>query len=162
MDQMAVPPADVGDVYLNLRTFPIRVGNVVEDGKRMGYSGDFYPDCKELSWEQIAAEAGMPTAEATSLTERERTTVTKRIRRVCNFSFHGLKDAVRVNGATKLILNFVQYLDWKDAGLKGGPEVFTELSSKTRALIDRIEDVTGLPVVLIGTGPLNDEVIARY
>ncbi|KKL91766.1 hypothetical protein LCGC14_1891400, partial [marine sediment metagenome] len=90
MEQMAIPPADVGDVYLNLRSFPIRVGNVVEDGKRTGYSGDFYPDCEETTWERIAAESGMPAVEAAALTERERTTVTKRIRRVCNFSFYGL------------------------------------------------------------------------
>jgi adenylosuccinate synthase len=159
MDQMAIPPSMVGDVYLNLRTFPIRVGNVVEGGMQKGYSGDFYPDCKETTWEQVAQDCGMPPSEKAILAERERTTVTKRIRRVTNFSFIGLKDAVRVNGATKLALNFIQYLDWKDAGIRGGFEALKRLTSKSRAFIERVEETANLPVVLIGTGPLHDDII---
>lgn len=160
MDHMAIPPSVVGDVYLNLRTFPIRVGNVVENGVQKGYSGDFYSDCKEMTWEQVAAESGMPAEEARALAERERTTVTKRIRRVTNFSFVGLKDAIRTNGATKLALNFIQYVNWQDNGLKGGREAFVKLSSKSRAFIDRVEAAAGIPVVLVGTGALHDEVIS--
>ena len=162
MDQMAIPPDDVGDVYLNLRSYPIRVGNVVEDGHRVGFSGDFYPDCEELTWEQIAERAGMPPEEAAALAERERTTVTKRVRRPCTFTFDGLRDAVKVNGATKLILNFVQYLNWKDAGLRGGKEAFEALSEETRSLVHKIEDAAGIPVVLIGTGAMNDDIIQRF
>lgn len=161
MDHMAVPPSLVGDVYLNLRTHPIRVGNVVEDGVTTGRSGGFYPDCREMTWEEVAAESGMPGSEAAVLAERERTTVTKRIRRVCSFSFEGLKDAVRVNGATKLVLNFVQYVDWKDSGLKGGPEAFRRLSGKSREFIDRIEEAANLQVALVGTGAAHDEMIWR-
>jgi len=161
MDHMAVPPSMIGDVYLNLRTHPIRVGNVVEDGVQRGFSGGFYPDCKEMTWEQVASESGMPAEEAAALAERERTTVTKRVRRVCSFSFEGLKDAVRVNGATKLVLNFIQYVNWQDRGLKGGQEAFSSLSRKSREFIDRIEQAANLPVVLIGTGPSHEEMINR-
>lgn len=162
LDHMAMPPQALGDVYLNLRTLPIRVGNVVdESGVQRGFSGDFYPDCQELTWEQVARESGMPSEEARLLAERERTTVTKRIRRVCTFSFVGLKDAVRTNGATKLILNFIQYLDWKDAGLKGGREAFEKLSKKSRDFVDKVEENAGIPVVLIGTGALHEDMIVR-
>jgi adenylosuccinate synthase len=161
MDHMAIPPSMVGDVYLNLRTHPIRVGNVVEDGRQTGFSGGFYPDCREMTWEQVAAESGMPPAEAAELAERERTTVTKRIRRVCTFSFEGLRDAVRVNGATKLVLNFIQYVCWEDKGLKGGREAFESLSRKSREFIDKVEREANLPVVLIGTGPNHNEMIVR-
>lgn len=159
MDHMAAPPSMVGDVYLNLRTHPIRVGNVVENGVQKGYSGDFYPDCKEMTWEQVAKDSGMPSEEASKLAERERTTVTKRIRRVSSFSFTGLKDAVRVNGVTKLTLNFVQYLNWKDSGISGGKEALSKLSKETREFIDKIESTVNLPVVLIGTGADNEEII---
>jgi len=159
MDHMAIPPDLVGDVYLNLRTFPIRVGNVVEDGKQTGYSGDFYSDCQELTWQQVAEFSGMPPEEAAKLAERERTTVTKRIRRVSTFSWIGLRDAVRVNGVTKISVNFIQYLDWSDAGLKGGREAVEKLSRKAREFIDRVEAETGLPVALIGTGAGHDEMI---
>jgi len=161
LDHMAMPAQSIGDVYVNLRTYPIRVGNVVdENGQQKGYSGDFYPDCKETTWEQVAADSGMPTEEARALAERERTTVTKRIRRVCNFSFVGLKDACRTNGATKLCVNFVQYLDWQDAGKKGGREAFESLSKKSREFIARVEEAANIPVVLIGTGALHDEMIS--
>lgn len=160
MDDMAVPVSMVGDVYLNLRTFGIRVGNVVENGQQTGYSGDFYPDSKELTWEQIAVDAGMPDGEAKALIERERTTVTKRIRRVCTFSDINLLDAVNSNGATKLILNFVQYLDWTDHKLHGGREAFRKLSFRTRSMIDRIEQTANVPVVLIGTGADHEDMIS--
>lgn len=160
MDHMAIPPKLVGDVYLNLRTYPIRVGNVVEEGKQVGFSGDFYPDCEELSWEDVAARAGMPYAEAKDLAERERTTVTKRIRRVATFSMDGLRDAAAVNGATKLVVNFAQYLNWKDAGLKGGKDAFLKLSKETRKFVDDVQAAAGVPVVLIGTGASHEEMIS--
>lgn len=161
MDQMAIPPAMVGDVYLNLRTFPIRVGNVVEDGVEVGNSGGFYPDARELTWGEVADRSGMPAAEAAALAERERTTVTKRIRRVFDFSFMGLRDAVRTNGATKLVLNFVQYVNWKDAGLKGeGPAALQQLSRESREFMARIEDAVNVPIVLVGTGARHDEMIS--
>ena len=155
MDHMAIPPKMMGDVYLNLRSFPIRVGNVVENGVQKGYSGDFYPDCKELTWEQVAKESGMPESEATVLAERERTTVTKRIRRVSTFSYEGLKDAVQTNGATKLVMNFIQYIDWNDYMLRD----INKLSKKSREFIAKVEEAAGIPVVLIGTGALHEDMI---
>lgn len=159
MDHMAVPPAKLGDVYLNMRSFPIRVGNVVEDGQRLGYSGGFPPDSQELTWEEVAKISGMPPEEAKALTERERTTVTKRIRRVATRSDTLLRDAVRTNGVTKLALNFVQYWNWNDAGLKGGRDAFNKLSKETRSQIDHIEQLVGIPVSIIGTGALHNEII---
>ncbi len=160
MDHMAIPPGMVGDVYLNLRTYPIRVGNVVEDGKQVGFSGDFYPDCEELTWEEVARRSGMPADEAAALAERERTTVTKRIRRVATFSMDGLRDAAAVNGATKLVVNFAQYLNWKDAGLRGGHGAFLKLSSETRKFVDDVQEASGVPVVLIGTGADHEDMIS--
>ncbi len=160
MDHMAIPPSMVGDVYLNLRTYPIRVGNVVEDGVQKGYSGDFYPDCEELTWEEVARRSGMPEEEARELAERERTTVTKRIRRVATFSMDGLRDAAAVNGATKLVVNFAQYLSWKDSGLRGGRSAFLKLSGETRKFIDDVQEASGIPVVLVGTGADHEDMIS--
>jgi adenylosuccinate synthase len=162
MDQMAVPPSKVGDVYLNIRSIPIRVGNVIENGEQKGYSGDFYPDSIELTWEQVAKNAGMSIEETENLKKRELTTVTLRQRRCATFSYIGLKDAVRVNGATKLCVNFIQYINWNDRGLKGGIEAFEKLSKESRDFISKIEETVNIPVVLIGTGALHDEVISLY
>lgn len=160
MDHMAIPPAMVGDVYLNLRSYPIRVGNLMEDGVQVGYSGDFYSDCEELTWEQVALRSGMPPDEARELAERERTTVTKRIRRVATFSMDGLRDAAAVNGATKLVVNFAQYLNWKDAGLKGGRAAFFKLSRESRKFVDDVQEASGVPVVLVGTGADHEAMIS--
>lgn len=160
MDHMAISPALVGDVYLNLRTYPIRVGNVYENGERLGYSGDFYPDCQELTWEEVGKRAGMPKEEQEKLLERELTTVTKRLRRVSTFSWIGLEDAIRTNGVTKISINFIQYLNWKDYNLQGGREAFEKLSKESREFIAKIEEVTNVPVVLIGTGASHEQIIS--
>ena len=159
MDYMAVPPKMLGDVWMNLRTYPIRVGSVYENGEMKGFSGGFYEDCEELTWEEVARRSGMPKEEAEKLAERERTTVTKRIRRVSTFSWIGLRDAVRVNGVTKISVNFVQYLNWNDNGLRGGKEAFEKLSRESREFISKVEEVSGVPVLLVGTGALHDQVI---
>ena len=159
MDHMAIPAQKLGDVYLNMRSFPIRVGNVVENGVQLGYSGDFLPDSKELTWEEVASSSGMPPEEVKALAERERTTVTKRIRRVATRSDILLRDAVRVNGVTKLAMNFVQYWNWKDAGLKGGRSAFEKLSKETRQQLAHIEELVNIPVTIIGTGAAHEDVI---
>lgn len=101
MDDMAINPGQVGDVYLVVRTFPIRVGNTAD-----GYSGDFLPDQTETSWAEIEANTGLQ-----GLAAKELTTVTKRVRRVATFSRQLFKDAVRYNGVTKIIVTFPEYLD---------------------------------------------------
>ena len=155
MADMAIPPSMAGDVYLILRTFPIRVGNIVEGGEQIGYSGDWYPDQQETTWDEIGKAAGMPKAETDSLFEKEKTTVTKRLRRVATFSKECAKQAVRANGATKLILNFVQYIDWKAYKVKE----WSNLPKKVTNFIDVIESETGLKVAMIGTGADNDDII---
>jgi len=152
LDYLGVAPQRLGDVWINLRTFPIRVGSIAE-----GSSGPFYPDSQETTWEQVAGNAGMPYAETLALAERERTTVTKRIRRVSTFSMHNLRDAVQTNGATKLSLNFVQYLSWSDNGVTD----FNKLSALTRAFVESVEDAVHIPVVLIGTGAKHSEMVVR-
>jgi adenylosuccinate synthase len=78
--------------YLVFRTFPIRVGNVG------GYdSGGWYPDQRELSWDEVGVEP-------------ERTTVTNRQRRVATFSWRQYVEAIRANSPTCVVLNFWNYL----------------------------------------------------
>ena len=152
---MGLSPRHLGDIYLVLRPFPIRVGNVVEGGIRAGYSGDCYHDQKELSWEEVAFSSGMPEEYAKILTDKERTTVTKRIRRVFSFSFEQLKQAVLVNGATKIALNFANYIDWSCYASSSKDS----LTPKIKEFINKIEEKVGIPVALVGTGPQYDHVI---
>ncbi len=155
MADMGISHNDLGDVYLVLRPYPIRVGNVIEDGKQVGYSGDAYADQKELTWQQVADEAGMPSDVADSLLKKELTTVTKRLRRVFTFSDRQLREAALINGATKIALNFANYIDYSISGVNE----YEKLTPKVRDFITRVEDVTKLPVTVIGTGPQTDHVV---
>jgi adenylosuccinate synthase len=151
---MGISPRDVGDTYLVIRPFPIRVGNVIENGVQVGYSGECYSDQKELSWQDVANSAGMPQDEADKLLSKELTTVTKRHRRVFTFSDRQLREAALINGATKIALNFANYIDWSVSGVNQ----YEKLSQKVKDFIVRVEDVTKIPVTIVGTGPQVDHV----
>lgn len=153
-------PELIGDVYLNVRSLPIRVGsNFDEDGAQIGYSGDVWPDQQELSWEQVGQQAGMPPEEIALLAERERTTVTKKIRRVFTQSWDLLKFSADFCYATKMILNFPQYIDFSCYKKRGEREAFRALPQKVREYITKMEETTNIPCVMIGTGPEHDDYI---
>lgn len=94
-----VHPADLSGVYACIRTFPIRVGNIIGgNGLMAGNSGPCYPDQRETSWEELKIQ-------------KEYTTVTKRVRRVFTFSIlqmEKLLNEVRPHG---IFLNFANYTD---------------------------------------------------
>ena len=111
----AIHPSFVGPVMLVLRTFPIRVGNLMEippEGKswdasmEWGKSGDCYPDQKELTWDELGVEP-------------EITTVTKRVRRVFTFSQQQLIEAMSASRPTHIFLSHVDYL--RDPTMYGWP-----------------------------------------
>lgn len=79
-----------------LRTFPIRVGNIVEGERQIGFSGHVYPDQRETSWEEL----GLP---------EERTTVTKRVRRVFTWSNKQYEAMLRHSMPDICFLNFCNY-----------------------------------------------------
>jgi len=99
LSDAGINPAWLGSVVMVCRTFPIRVGsNPSEDGKISGYSGDFYPDSKELSWEDFPG------------VEPERTTVTKRVRRIATWSSDQYRHSLGLNRPSVVYLTFTNYL----------------------------------------------------
>jgi adenylosuccinate synthase len=92
MADAGLSPYHLKRVYMCIRTFPIRVANV--DGYS---SGDWYPDQRETSWEELGQEP-------------EITTVTKRIRRVATFSQNQMDDALYANHPDFVFVNFLNYL----------------------------------------------------
>lgn len=79
-----------------LRTYPIRVGNILEGSRQLGFSGHVYPDQRETSW----AEIGLP---------EERTTVTKRVRRVFTWSNSQYEAMLKHSMPNIAFLNFANY-----------------------------------------------------
>jgi adenylosuccinate synthase len=149
---MGFAPQQIGDVYAVLRPYPIRVGNVIEDGQQVGYSGDCYSDQHELTWVDIKKRAKYPA----DYDLKEMTTVTKRLRRVFSFSMDQIRLACMVNGATKLALNFANYLDYSCFGTRG--DDISQLPDAVRGFIDELETSLNLPVTIVGTGPSVDHV----
>lgn len=149
LSEVGVAPSQLGEVYLNLRTYPIRVGNTLA-----GTSGGWWWDQAEVSWEHVAAVSGLPVDE---LKMREMTTVTKRQRRVATFSPDLAYRAARHNGATKIFVNFIQYVDAECAGMRG--EGRAVLTKPARIFVDMVERATNIAVCGVGTGPDVDDVV---
>lgn len=94
----AVHPRDMGAVYACIRTYPIRVGNIIGgNGVVIGTSGPCYSDQNELAWNEIGQK-------------EELTTVTKRVRRVFSFSLLQIKKLLVEVRPMGLFLNFCNYL----------------------------------------------------
>jgi adenylosuccinate synthase len=75
LSDACIHPSYLGRTLAVIRTFPIRVGNIIDiDGKTIGFSGGGYPDQVELDWSEFQG------------VEPEKTTVTQRIRRIFTFS----------------------------------------------------------------------------
>jgi len=90
--ETGLSPIDVDDVVLTIRAFPIRVA---------GNSG---PLVDEINWETVTAEGEH------SQPIEERTSVTKRLRRVARFNPEIVLMAIEVNKPTKIVLNHLDYL----------------------------------------------------
>lgn len=84
-----------------IRTHPIRVGNILDGDRQVGFSGNVYPDQVETSWAAISRP-------------EERTTVTKRIRRVFTFSNKQYEAMIRHSRPDVVFLNFCNYCESKN------------------------------------------------
>lgn len=132
-------PFDIDCVVLVLRPLPIRTG------------GPTGPLPREVSWEVISTEAQWPRPLL------EKSTVTSRIRRVARFDLKLVMLAIRTNKPTYLALNFADYIDYRNKGRTQ----YQDLTDSARRFIEWLEDVTGVRVGLIGTGPFNGDIIDR-
>lgn len=107
-----IHPSFLGHVMGTARTYPIRVGNVVENGQQIGWSGPCYPDQQETSFEVLGVTP-------------ELTTVTKRVRRIFTFSDLQHAEACRMNMPDAVMANFANYL--------GSAEDLSKLNDRMKA-----------------------------
>lgn len=137
LGEMGIPPGRVNRSIMVCRTNPIRVQS--PDGGTSGPMG------VELTWEDIARRSGMGADE---LREIERTTTTKRLRRIGEFSFAQLQRACLLNAPTDIALTFVDYV----SVMNRGATQYRQLTAETHDFINHIETVARAPVSLISTG----------
>jgi len=149
LSDCGVPAVYLGDVYGVLRTFPIRVGNVYDQhGDMVGSSGPRHDDQEELTWEAVSTIAGREIS--------ERTTVTKKIRRVFSFSAIQTSRFVHYCNPSAFAINFCDYF----------PDINETSTYKSlmnsvsmREVMEKISSVCGVLTVLFGTGADNDAVV---
>lgn len=133
LDNAGVSVKDVGSIIASLRTYPIRVGSTPG-----GFSGPHHDDQEELSWPEISARIGIEV--------EERTTVTKRVRRVFTWSD---KQVIRFLKGVKpdyAFLNFVNYLTENEHD--------DFIMAKGSLLANH-----GCHLALLGTGPKNCDMV---
>lgn len=129
MSDANMHPSWLRKTMMAVRTYPIRVGNTDK-----GNSGGWYPDQREMTWEELGKEPEM-------------TTVTKRIRRVATWSRLQFRAAVRANRPDAIFLNFCNYLD--DGHLMA---FINDLEGDYR-----FEMGCTLPILICGWGPETEE-----
>jgi adenylosuccinate synthase len=134
--EAGIAPSRVRKTIMVCRTYPIRVQS--PGGASSG------PMEGELTWEEISKRSGIPLEE---LQETEKTSTTRRQRRVSEFNWELLRKAASLNGPTDIALTFVDYLDNSNKNARR----FDQLTPDTIRRVEEIERVAGAPVSLIAT-----------
>lgn len=124
-----------------MRTYPIRVG-WDQAGYLLG---------EELTWDQITKECGSPEP------LHEKTTVTKRTRRVGRLNLDWMEEMVKNNNIDELAITFLDYINWEDHG----KFAYLDLTEKTKNWIKEVEDRLKIPVTILSTGKDTEETILR-
>lgn len=134
--EAGIPPTNITDVDMVIRTYPIRVG---------GNSG---PIEREITWEEIRTRCGAPDP------LDEITSVTKRLRRVGEFDWTMLARATDINRPTSIVIHGMDYLQWSNRGKRR----ISDLTEDSQKFINDVRLFTGVPVVMAFTGPLQEDV----
>ncbi len=134
--EAGIAPAAVRRIVMACRTFPIRVQS--PDG---GTSGRM---CREITWQEVASRSGVDYRE---LLKNEKTSTTKRRRRVAEFDWRLLRRSTQLNGPTDIALTFADYLSVGNRNARR----FDQLTDATIQFVEEIEKVAAAPVSLIST-----------
>jgi len=133
LSEAGISPKRVRKIIMVTRTYPIRVG---------GNSGPF--GSNELTMQIIAERSGK---DPNDLVAKEKTTTTKKNRRIAEFSWSLFRRACELNSPTDIALTFTDYISIKNENARR----YEKLTAPTRELIEEIERCSGVKVSLIGT-----------
>lgn len=134
---VGVPPRFVNRCLLVMRTLPIRVA---------GNSG---PMQRELSWEEVSLRVGK--------TVEEKTTVTKKTRRVAEWDESLVLKALTLNAPTSIAISFMDYFAPEVEGVTDP----RDLTDRVWAFIEYITRLCETPVLMVGTGGDEDWNVVR-
>ncbi len=137
--EAGISPSRVRRILMVVRPQPIRVGN--PDGDKGYISGGLK---REVDFETVAKEAGLEPKEVLGY---EKTSTTKRPRRVGWFEWEQFRNACALNAPTDIVLTFADYLKATNQGARR----FEQLDIDTIKFIEELERVAQAPVSLINT-----------
>ena len=129
------------------RTYPIRVGDT-DTGKTSG------PMSREISLEVIASRSQIPIEE---LRNTEKTSTTRRKRRIAEFDWSQFQRSAMLNGPSDIALTFADYLGVANRKAYR----YEQLSEDALRFIEELEKVGGVPVSLVSTGFNERNIIDR-
>jgi adenylosuccinate synthase len=138
LSEVGVSPKMVTEIVVVFRTFPIRVA-----GQQAGPLKD------EITWEQLRVESGYPHI------IEERTSVTNKVRRVARFDWDAAKIAATVNRPSRLAINGLDYLNYKNHSIKS----VDLLTAEARAFTERLSALCLCSASYLGTGPTASRII---
>lgn len=177
-DDMFLPVSLLGNVVINLRTYPIRIASKkyictrsgrhltweeVQSGhyefeEKESYSGDGYTDQTELDWDTLQKENNLVIPQDVILTS-----LTKLPRRVFTFSKENLRDSIVYNQTPNKIFLSLNFVNWIDGEMEGKTET-TDISDKVYDWIDKfIKPITqkhqNVTLKWLGTGRYTEDTI---
>ncbi len=137
----------VRKIVMVTRRYPIRVQNPMH-----GTSGPFHSE--EITLEEVNKRSGYPLEE---LREIEKTSTTKRQRRIAEFNWALFRKACELNTPTDIAFTFSDYITYDNQQARR----FDQLSKETTKFIDELERCAEVPVSLIATRFSNRSIIDR-
>lgn len=136
--EAGISPARLRRVILVTRTTPIRVANPENSDRTSGALK------YETTFEAIAKRADL---DAKKVKEAEKTSTTKRDRRVGHFDWELFRKSCRLNAQTDIALTFADYISSENQNARR----FEQLTQPTREFIEELELVSQARVTLIST-----------
>ncbi|WP_285415101.1 adenylosuccinate synthetase [Pseudomonas sp. efr-133-TYG-5] len=137
--EAGISPSRIRKILMVIRPMPIRVGD--PDGEDGHTSGTLK---HATTFDDIAAFAGL---EAQALNAAEKTSTTKRSRRVGWFEWDQFRRACALNAPTDIVLTFADYLKSSNSKARR----FEQLDPDTIKFVEELERVSQAPVSLINT-----------
>ena len=134
--EAGIAPSRVQRTLLVCRTYPIRVESPA--------GGDSGPMTNEITFKEVSRRSGISLTE---LDEKERTSTTKRKRRIAEFDWSLFRQAVSLNGPTDIVVTFADYFGIKNRRARR----FEQLNEETIQFVEEVERVAVAPVSLIAT-----------
>lgn len=141
--EAGISPNRVRRTIMVIRSMPIRVGH--PDGG----SGESGPLKYEVSFETVAKQAARDPEQ---IRAAEKTSTTRRDRRIGRFDWQQFRKACALNTPTDIALTFADYLHSDNSNARR----FEQLHIDTIKFIEEIESVAHAPVSLINTRFVRD------